>query len=147
MPIDLGMEFDEFEKLSQPPPVPPATYEFVVDSRAEEANTTSGRPMWIFYLKIINRPEFVNRSIRYSCLMPWDDPATGQKDLSNTFNIVNLIRGTAMEVHGSQIPDKEYFFGRSGVMNVIQKPRKGDPEIINNQATVVTKRRGAVCFN
>ncbi len=141
-PIDLGMEFDAFAELSQPLPIPPATYEFIVDSKAEETTTGVGRPMWVFYLKIINNPEFVNRSIRYACLMPWDDPQTGQKDLSNTFNIVNLIKGTGMEIHGGVIPDKEFFFGRRGAMSVTQEARKNDPEIIDNRAKVLTKRKG-----
>lgn len=142
MPIDLGIDFEEFEKMSLPPLITPGKYEFQVETRADETTTMIGRPMWVFYLKIINRPDIPNRSLRYSCQLPWLDVSTGKMDYSNTFALLNLIHGTGLEVRGSQLPDKEVFFGRMGVMTVDQKPRKNDPEMIDNTASIVTKRKG-----
>jgi len=141
-PLELGIEFDELEKMSRPPLIPDGTYEFVVDSRAEDSATGEGRPMWVFYLKIVNRPDIGERSIRYSCLLPWIDPIKQQWDYSATFAIVDLINGTNMVIQGKQLPDKEAFFGRTGVMKVGHKQRKGEEDLIDNTAKVVTKRKG-----
>ena len=140
-PIELGIDFDELEKISRPKPIPNGEYEFIVDARADESTTSEGRPMWIFYLKVMNRPDIGDRSVRYPCLLPWRNPATGQMDYTNCFALVDLINGTQMIIQGKQIPDKEAFFGRTGVMNVTQKPRKGEEDVVDNVARIATKRR------
>lgn len=143
MPLQIGIDFEEFEKLSRPPLIPDGTYEFMVDSRCDETTTAEGRPMWVFYLKIINNPTVGDRSIRYSCLLPWIDPVKNTWDYSATFAIVDLINGTDMVIRGKELPDKEAFFGRTGVMKVGHKARKGEEDVVDNTAKIVTKRKGS----
>jgi len=145
-PIDLGIGFEEMEKLARPPLIPDGTYEFVVAKIEDSPVQQSGRPQWRCQLTIINRPDLVNRSVFYYCQLPWIDPDSKQWDYSNTFGLVNFVNGTGMEIHGKSIPDKEAFQGRTGVMKVGHRTRKGtetDPEpTIDQSVAIVTKRKG-----
>jgi len=146
MPIDLGIGFEELEKLAKPALIPDGTYEFVVEKVEDSPVQQSGRPQWRFQLKIINRPDIVNRSVFYYTQLPWIDPDTKAWDYSMTFGLVNIINGTGMTVQGTQLADKEVFQGRTGVMKIGHRTRKGtenDPEpTIDQSVAIVTKRKG-----
>ena len=152
MPIDLGIGFDELDRLSRPPLFPDGTYEFVIDKVEDSPVKESGRPQWKLTLKPVNRPDlesdsqFKGRGVFLYAQLPWIDPDTKQWDYSNTFTLVNLIKGTGMQVAGTQMPDKEAFVGRTGVMKLGHRTRKGtenDPEpTIDQQVSIVVKRGG-----
>lgn len=148
MPIDIGIGFEDLEKLAKPPLVPDNTYETVIEDVVDSPVKQSGRPQWKVTLKIINRlePELQNRFLFVYAQLPWIDPTTQQWDYSNTFTIVNIINGTGMQIQGNQIPDKEVFKGRSLVVKVSKVIRKGtesDPEPTwDNRVQIVTKKRG-----
>lgn len=145
-PIDLGVGFEELERMAKPPLIADGSYEFVVEDVIESPVKDSGRPQWRFQLKIINRPDIVNRSVFYYTQLPWIDPINQQWDYSMTFALVNIINGTGMQIEGRSLPEMEVFKGRTGVMKLGHRVRKGteaDPEpIIDQSVTIVTKRKG-----
>ena len=147
-PIDIGIGFDDLEKLAKPPLVNDGTYATVVEKVEDSPVKQSGRPQWKITLKIVNRvePELQNKFLFIYAQLPWIDPATQQWDYSNTFTIVNLISGTGMQVQGTQIPDKELFQGRPLVVKttkVIRKGTENDPDPTwDNRVSIVTKKKG-----
>jgi hypothetical protein len=148
-PIDIGIGFEDLEKLARPPLVPDGTYETVIDKVDDSPVQQSGRPQWKFTLRIINRPDLEvkgNRNLFVYAQLPWIDPDTKQWDYTATFTIVNIISGTGMQIQGTQLPDKEVFQGRPLVVKVDQVTRKGtenDPEPIkDNRVRIITKKRG-----
>ena len=148
MPIDIGIGFEDLERMAKPPLVGDGTYETVVEDVADSPVKQTGRPQWKVTLKIINRPEpeLQNKFLFVYAQLPWIDPATQLWDYSNTFTIVNIINGTGMQIQGSSIPDKEVFQGRPLVVKVSTVTRKGtesDPDPIrDNRVQIVTKKRG-----
>lgn len=146
MSIDLGIGFEELERMAKPPLIPDGTYEFVVEDVTDSPVQQSGRPQWKFQLKVINRPDFVNRSVFYYTQLPWIDPDTKQWDYSMTFGLVNIVNGTGMQIQGKVLPDMEIFKGRTGVMKLGHRTRKGtetDPDpTIDQSVAIVTKRKG-----
>jgi hypothetical protein len=141
-PISLGIDFSELEQLAKPPLVPDGTYEGTVEE-IKETNWASGRPAWFVRIRILNRPDIKNPLVSQSVGLPWQDPAQGgQWDYSNTFSLVNLINGVHMQVAGKNIPDKESFYGKSGIIKVGHKPRKDDPEQIDQTVNWVVPRKG-----
>jgi hypothetical protein len=148
MPLDIGIGFEDLERMAKPPLVADGTYETVVDKMEDSPVQQSGRPQWKITLKIVNRvePEFQNRFLFIYAQLPWIDPDTKKWDYSNTFTLVNLINGTGMQIQGNMIPDKELFQGRGLVVRVSQVTRKGtehDPDPIkDNRVQIVTKKRG-----
>jgi len=147
-PIDIGIGFDDLEKMAKPPLVPDGTYETIIDKVEDSPVQQSGRPQWRFGLKIANRmePEFQNRILFVYAQLPWIDPDTKQWDYSNTFTLVNIINGAGMQIQGNMIPDKEVFQGRPLVVKVSKVMRKGtehDPDPTwDNRTQIVTKKRG-----
>lgn len=145
-PIDLGVGFEELERLAKPPLIPDGVYEFMVAKVEDSPVKESGRPQWRFQLTIINRPDLINRSVFFYTQLPWIDPDTKQWDYSNTFSLVNIINGTGLQIQGRELPDKEVFQGRGGVMKVghrVRKGTEGDPEpTIDQSVAIVTKRKG-----
>lgn len=150
MPIDIGIGFDDLERLAKPPLVGDGTYETVVEDVVDSPVKQSGRPQWKVTLKIVNRPEpeLQNKFLFVYAQLPWIDPATGQWDYSNTFTLVGIISGTGMQIQGSMIPDKEAFKGRPLVVKVskvIRKGTEGDPEPTwDNRVQIVTKKKGGL---
>lgn len=152
MPIDLGIGFEELERMAKPPLFVDGNYEFMIEKVDDSPVQQTGRPQWRLQLKPINRPDleadpkYKGRSVFLYVQLPWIDPDTKEWDYSNTFTLVNLINGTGMQVTGTQIPDKEVFQGRTGVMNLGHRTRKGtegDPEpTIDQKINIVTKRKG-----
>ncbi len=148
MPLDIGIGFDDLERLAKPPLVGDGAYETVVEDIVDAPVKQSGRPQWKVTLKILNRPEpeLQNRFLFIYAQLPWIDPSTQQWDYSNTFTLVNIISGTRMQIQGSMLPDKEMFKGRPLVVKVSKVMRKGtesDPEPTwDNRAQIVTKKKG-----
>ena len=147
-PIDIGIGFEDLEKMARPPLVPEGAYETIIDKVDDSPVQQSGRPQWRFSLKIANRmePEFQNRILFVYAQLPWIDPDTKQWDYSNTFTLVNIINGAGMQIQGSMIPDKEAFQGRPLVVKVSKVMRKGtehDPDPTwDNRVQIVTKKKG-----
>jgi len=151
-PIDLGIGFEELERMAKPPLFPDGSYEFVVEKVDDSPVQQSKRPQWRFQLRPVNRPDlesdskYKGRSLFYYAQLPWIDPDTGRWDYTNTFSLVAIINGTGMQVQGTSIPDKEVFQGKTGVMKLGHRTRKGtegDPEPTIDQAvSIVTKRKG-----
>jgi len=147
-PLDIGIGFEDLEKLAKPPLVADATYETVVEDMADSPVQKSGRPQWKVTLRIINRPEpeLQNKFLFIYAQLPWIDPGTQQWDYSNTFTLVSLISGTGMQIQGSLLPDKEMFKGRPLVVKttkVIRKGTESDPEPTwDNRVQIVTKKKG-----
>lgn len=148
MPIDIGIGFEDLEKLARPPLVGDGTYETIVEKVDDSPVQQTGRPQWRVTLKIVNRfePEFQNRFLFIYAQLPWIDPDTKQWDYSNTFTLVNILNGTGTQVQGTMLPDKEVFQGKSLVVKVSKQIRKGtehDPEPTwDNRVQIVTKKRG-----
>ena len=154
--IELGLSQAELEKEARPPLIPDGTYEFLVE-RIDEFHlnpdgtpTGDGRPRWVAFLKIINRPDISNRSARYSMPLTWKDNS-GQLITSGIGFLHDFLSGTGSQLQGTQLPPKETFYGRQGVMKIGAKPRaKVDPsdpneeEIIDNTVRIVVKRKGGV---
>jgi Protein of unknown function (DUF669) len=161
MAIDLGIGFDELDRLSRPPLFSDGTYEFMIEKVESAHVQQSGRPQWRFQLKIINRPDLDNdpnykgRSLFYYAQLPWIDPDTQQWDYTMTFGIVNMVKGIGIQVT-SPNPDqtgetfyglpREAFQGKTGPMKLSHRTRKGtegDPEpTIDQQINIVVKRGG-----
>lgn len=147
-PIDIGIGFEDLEKLARPPLVADGTYETVVEKVDDSPVQQSGRPQWRFTIKIVNRPEpeLQSKFLFVYAQLPWIDPDTKQWDYSNTFTLVNIINGTGMQIQGNMIPDKEVFQGKGLVVRVSKVVRKGtehDPEPTwDNRVQIVTKKRG-----
>ena len=161
MSIDLGVGFDALEQLAKPPLFPDGSYEFSIEKVEDSPVQQTGRPQWRFQLKPINRPDleadpkYKGRSVFYYAQLPWIDPDTKVWDYSNTFSIVAIVNGTGMQVSAPN-PDptgttfygipKEVFQGRTGVMKLGHRTRKGtegDPEpTIDQSVSIVTKRKG-----
>ena len=147
-PIDIGIGFEDLEKLARPPLVGDGTYETVVEKVEDSPVQQSKRPQWKVTLKIVNRiePELQNRFLFIYAQLPWIDPATSQWDYANTFTLVNLITGTGMQIQGSILPEKEVFQGKPLIVRVSTVTRKGtenDPEPIkDNRVQIVAKKRG-----
>jgi len=148
MPIDIGIGFEDLEKLARPALVEDGTYETVVEDMTDSPVKQTGRPQWKVTLKIINRveSELQNKFLFIYAQLPWIDPTTKQWDYSNTFTLVNLMNGTGMGVQGTMIPDKEVFKGRPLVVKtskVIRKGTESDPEPTwDNRVQIVTKKKG-----
>ena len=147
-PIDIGIGFEDLEKMARPPLVGDGTYETVVEKIEDSPVQQTGRPQWKITLKIVNRiePEYQNHFFFIYAQLPWIDPGTGKWDYANTFTLVNLIKGTGMQIQGNMIPDKEMFQGKGLIVRVNTVTRKGtetDPEPTrDNRVQIVTKKRG-----
>ena len=141
-PISLGIDFAELEQMAKPPLLPDGTYEGAVE-KIEDGTQSTGRPMWFVRVRILNRPDLGNRQVTHMVTLPWQDPTQGgQWDYSNTFSLVNLINGVHMQVAGKNIPDKEAFYGKTGILKVGHRPRKDDPETIDQTVSWVVPRKG-----
>jgi hypothetical protein len=155
MGIDLGLNQEQLEKEARPPLIPDGTYEFMVDHidefhlNPDGTPTNDGRPRWVWWLKIINRPD-LNRMARYSTPLTWRDP-NGDLITSGIGFLHDILVGTGVRLQGTSLAQKETYYGRTGVMSVGHKPRaKADPndpneeEVIDNTVRIVVKRRGGV---
>lgn len=158
MTIELGLNQEQLEKEARPPLIPDGTYEFMVDHidefylNPDGSPTNERRPRWVWWLKIINRPD-VNRMARYSTPLTWRD-AEGQLVTSGIGFLHDVLTGTGIKLMGTTLASKETYYGRTGVMAVGHKPRnKADPndpeeeEIIDNTVRIVVKRRGGGVVN
>ena len=150
MPIDIGIDFEGLEKLAKPTLVPDGTYETVIEKVDDSPVKQTGRPQWRFSLKIVNRmeAELQNKMVFVYAQLPWIDPATQQWDYSFTFTLVDIVKGTGMQVVGTQIPDPEAFIGRGLIVVVGNQKRKGtesdaDP-IYDNTVKIVRKKGGGL---
>jgi len=147
MTIDLGISFDQAEKDSRPQPIADGTYEFIIH-RIDEISSRDNRPGWRWYLTIINRPDIVNRSLIYNTYFPWTPPGSTEKDASGLGMLVTILDGIGAKWNGTILPEKETFYGKTGVMKVGQRIRKmnpADPDeegVPENTVRIVTKRRG-----
>ncbi len=144
------MRLEQWEKESKPPLIPDATYEFIVKSIDDSKQTKEGRPRWMWFLTIINRPDLINRSVVYGTPMPWVKP-DGSFDASGGGFLVDILNGIGKKFSGVMppYPQKELYYGSMGVMKVDHRPRQkqnpNDPEeeeIIDNRVKIVTKRTG-----
>jgi len=141
-----GVTFDFLTKASRIPPVEAKTYEFQVDD-ITDSNTQDGRPRWVTWLKIINDPKYPNSRLPYGCLLPWINPTTGQWDVSNSFLLVNLLKGTGKTFQGDirQAPVqqalKDTLKGATGFMRVGQRPNRDDPHLMDNTVAIVAGKR------
>lgn len=140
MTIDLGIDFEQAEKESRPPLIPDGKYEFLVQD-IQEVTTQAGRPSLRWWLQIINRPDVVNRRLPYNTPLPWIDPSSKERDASGLGLLVGVIDAIGARWSGTTLPDKETFFGRTGVMTVSQRPNRNDPEQLENQVRMVSKRK------
>ena len=151
MTMELGIDFDQLEKEVRPPLVPDGIYDFQIADVTDSPVQQSGRPQWRFRLQIINRPDLPNRSLFVYAQLPWIDPDKKDWDYSNCFSIVDIVNGADMQVTQPN-PDPsgqtfygipmEMFKGRTGQMKVTHKPRKDEPETIDNVTRIVTKKKG-----
>lgn len=152
-PIDLGLNQEQLEKEARPPLIPDGTYEFMVDHidefhlNPDGTPTNTGRPRWVWWLRIINRPD-LNRMARYSTPLTWRDP-NGELITSGIGFLHDILGGTGVRLQGTSLAQKETYYGRTGVMSIGHKPRpKQDPndpeeeEIIDNTVRIVVKRKG-----
>lgn len=152
--IELGLNQEQLEKEARPPLIPDGNYEFMVDHidefhlNPDGTFTNTGRPRWVWWLKIINRPD-VNRIARYSTPLTWRD-SSGELITSGIGFLHNILAGTGVRLQGTSLAQKETYYGRTGVMNIIHKPRaKANPndpdeeEIIDNEVRIVVKRRSS----
>jgi len=150
-PVELGIGFDELDDLSRPALVPDGTCEYSIAAVDDSPVQQSGRPQWRFRLKVINRPDLPNSSLFSYAQLPWIDPDTKQWDYANTFTIVDIVKQAGIQVSQPN-PDptgatfygipREVFVGKTGVMKVGHKPRKDDPDTIDNTVRIVTKKKG-----
>jgi hypothetical protein len=138
-PIELGIGWGEMEKEARGKPLPDATYEFIVD-HIDEQETAAGRPRWIWFLKVINHPQYNGRTVRYGTPLPWTD-SSGQKDTSGIAFLFRMINGCGKQIMGTQLPDKEFFYGAGGFMKVKGVPDRNDPDTIYNEAAIVQPKK------
>jgi hypothetical protein len=138
MPLDLGIGQEEMEALGRIKPINDGTYEFIIE-RPEIGSSNDGKPMWIFYLRVVNSPEYPNRSIRYGVVVPHIGP-DGKVDMGTAPGfLVPLNNEVGVFINWHEFPDpqdlpwvKSTYEGKGGFMAVGHKPRKGDPETIDN---------------
>jgi len=140
-PIELGIGWGEMEKESRGKPLPDGTYEFIVN-RIDESETAAGRPRWIWYLQVINHPSLNGRTVRYGTPLPWVDHS-GQKDASGVAFLFRILNGIGKQIMGTQLPDKESFYGAGGFMKVKGVPDRNDPDVIYNEAAIVQPKKVA----
>jgi hypothetical protein len=137
---------DLMTKASRMPPLPAGTYEFQVDD-ITPGNTQNGRPKWTVWLKILNNPQFPNARLPYNCNLPWVNPETGGWDISGSFSIVDLMKGTKKEWIGDfkkpevQEDYRVALMGATGFMRVGQRQNRLDPTIMENTIRVVGAKR------
>lgn len=94
--LEVGYTFEGSEKAMKITPIAPATYEFAVD-RIDDGNTAEGRPRWLVWLKVINDPNYPNRTLPYNAVLPWIEPQTGNwSDPKEHFALTALCGGTGM---------------------------------------------------
>ncbi len=149
--IETGIGYEELEKLARPPLIPDGSYEFSIKNVEDSPVKGSGRPQWNFHLEIINRPDLTGRVAFYRAQLPWVDPTSNQWDYLYTFGITDLVSGVGITLT-QPTPDpagltfygvpKEAFVGRTGVMKIGHRPRKDEPETIDNSVKIVTKKKG-----
>jgi hypothetical protein len=151
MSVDLeigegGVTPELLTKSASMPPVDAKTYEFQIED-VKMGNTAEGRPRMMCMLKILNDANYPNRSLIYSCVLPWIDPATGAWDISGGFTIVNLMKGTGKTWTGDlrkpevQQAYAESLKGATGFMRVGQKPNRLDPSMMDNTVQIVAAKR------
>ena len=130
--IDLGIGYNQAKKDSSIAPVPANMYSFVVEE-ITLGESQAGRPKMTWWLRIENNPEFEGRRLPYNVSLPWVDPATGIHTTAGIGFLVDIIEaiGASWGEDGT-LPDVETFYGMRGFMRVGQKPRKGEPETIDN---------------
>jgi len=147
--IEIGSEgvtVDLLVKSAQMPPVAAKTYEFQIDD-VKMGNTTEGRPRMMCLLKIINDANYPNRSLIYSCVLPWMNPTTGTWDISGGFTIVNLMKGTGKAWEGDlRKPEVQQAYAESlkgavGFMRVGQRPNQLDPSQMDNTVQIMAAKR------
>ena len=149
-PIDIGIGFDALAKLVQPKLVPDGSYNTMIEKVEESPVQQSGRPQWRLQLRILDRPDLDEQGVKYLFIyaqLPWIDPDTKEWDYSNCFTLVDIINASGMAIQGTQLPDKEVFFGKPLPVRVGRRVRKGtetDPEgpTYDNQVKIITKKKG-----
>ena len=139
-PIDLGLSYEQAEEQSKFELIPDGTYEFSVDS-CEDRIYESGRPALNWKLRLEDAGEFTGRTVFYSTPRPWINPEhPGEVDNSMIALLLNLCKAVRMTWRGTQLPEKESFYGMRGTCKIGHKPRKNDPETIDNTVKMVVPK-------
>jgi hypothetical protein len=149
-PIELGISQEEMRDLSIIKPVPDGTYEFVVDhidylnldDQGDQIDS-SKRPGMVWWLKIINNPAYPNKMLRYYTPLSWRTPH-GEIETSGIGFLNDILTVLKVSLQGSQLPDREFFYGKGGVLKTTQKPRSNDPELIDNVIKMIVPKKGTV---
>ena len=141
-----GLTFDLLSKSARIAPVEPGTKEFVIEEITPGV-TNAGRPRWLVWLRIVNDEKYPNTRLPYSVILPWINPQTGTWDMSNSFLLINLAKGTNVSWQGDfrndDVREKVLadFLGKGGFMRVSQRPNHDDPSIMENQVVIVVAKR------
>ena len=138
-PIDLGLTYDEAMQIAKPAPIPDGRYEFTVES-INDTPTNAGRPRWSWRLSILNRPDLGNRKLFYSTPLTWVNPATGERDTSGLNFLISMLEGLGRPWTGKALPDKETFYGATGILAYSQKPNKIDPGTMDENIKIISKK-------
>lgn len=120
--LDLGVPFSDVENSDTFDPMPAATYEFQVMS-GEQTTTAEDRPMIKWILAIINNEEFKGRQLFYNTPLPWNNPATGQRDIGGIGLLVGLCKGVGHMWEGNTFAP-EPVIGLTGQVEVKQRQKK-----------------------
>ena len=119
--FELGVPYSEVENSDLFEPMPAGTYEFQV-LESTFGDTAAGRPMFKWVLGIINNEEYKGRQLFYNTPMPWNNPNTGQKDISGIGLLVALMKSLRQTWEGGTFTSETYV-GLSGKVEVKQKQK------------------------
>ncbi len=130
---DLGVTAEEAKKDESFKVAPSGEYDFRVDS-FKEKNTLKGRPMHVFMLSIINDPTNLGVNVFHNCVLPWENPESGQKESGGIGQLSRLVRCCGMKWEGTTY-DPEALVGCTGRFVLDKKPKN---EKVADPATGMT---------